>query len=96
MVEGGNVTFRLWAPTAKSVTLALYNASHQKSGEVAMTFDSASGSWSYEGGSELIGQFYRYDMEVYHPLSRKVEHYEVTDPYSLSLAMNSEFSQVVD
>ncbi len=35
-------------------------------------------------------------MEVYHPLSRKVEHYEVTDPYSLSLAMNSEFSQVVD
>lgn len=96
VVEGNRVTFRLWAPTAKSVKLALYNASHQKSGEVAMTFDSASGSWSYEGGSELVGQFYRYDMEVYHPLSRKVEHYEVTDPYSLSLAMNSEFSQVVD
>ncbi|MGL5326885.1 MAG: pullulanase-type alpha-1,6-glucosidase [Aeromonas sp.] len=96
VVEGNRVTFRLWAPTAKSVKLALYNASHQKSGEVAMTFDSASGSWSYQGGSELIGQFYRYDMEVYHPLSRKVEHYEVTDPYSLSLAMNSEFSQVVD
>lgn len=95
-VDGNRVTFRLWAPTAKSVKLALYNASHQKSGEVAMTFDSASGSWSYEGGSELIGKFYRYDMEVYHPLSRKVEHYEVTDPYSLSLAMNSEFSQVVD
>ncbi len=96
VVEGNRVTFRLWAPTAKSVKLALYNASHQKSGEVAMTFDNASGSWSYEGGSELIGQFYRYDMEVYHPLSRKVERYEVTDPYSLSLAMNSEFSQVVD
>ncbi|WP_245194032.1 pullulanase-type alpha-1,6-glucosidase [Aeromonas jandaei] len=96
VVDGNRVTFRLWAPTAKSVKLALYNASHQKSGEVAMTFDSASGSWSYEGGSELIGKFYRYDMEVYHPLSRKVEHYEVTDPYSLSLAMNSEFSQVVD
>ncbi|QWL59186.1 pullulanase-type alpha-1,6-glucosidase [Aeromonas jandaei] len=96
VVEGNRVTFRLWAPTAKSVKLALYNASHQKSGEVAMTFDSASGSWSYEGGSELIGKFYRYGMEVYHPLSRKVEHYEVTDPYSLSLAMNSEFSQVVD
>ncbi|WP_256028895.1 pullulanase-type alpha-1,6-glucosidase [Aeromonas sp. EERV15] len=96
VVEGNRVTFRLWAPTAKSVKLALYNSNHQKSGEVAMTFDSASGSWSYEGGSELIGQFYRYDMEVYHPLSRKVEHYEVTDPYSLSLAMNSEFSQVVN
>ncbi|HEH9431660.1 TPA: pullulanase-type alpha-1,6-glucosidase [Aeromonas sobria] len=96
VVEGNRVTFRLWAPTAKSVKLALYNANHQKSGEVAMTFDSTSGSWSYEGGSELVGQFYRYDIEVYHPLSRKVEQYEVTDPYSLSLAMNSEFSQVVD
>ncbi|EKP0309019.1 pullulanase-type alpha-1,6-glucosidase, partial [Aeromonas veronii] len=96
VVEGSRVTFRLWAPTAKSVKLALYNASHQKSGEVAMTFDSASGSWSYEGGSELIGQFYRYDMEVYHPLTRQIEKYEVTDPYALSLAMNSEFSQVVD
>ncbi|MFQ2125894.1 pullulanase-type alpha-1,6-glucosidase [Aeromonas jandaei] len=96
VVDGNRVTFRLWAPTAKSVKLALYNANHKKRRKVAMTFDSASGSWSYEGGSELIGQFYRYDMEVYHPLSRKVEHYEVTDPYSLSLAMNSEFSQVVD
>ncbi|WP_258223028.1 pullulanase-type alpha-1,6-glucosidase [Aeromonas sp. HMWF016] len=96
VVDGNRVTFRLWAPTAKSVKLALYNANHKKRRKVAMTFDSASGSWSYEGCSELIGQFYRYDMEVYHPLSRKVEHYEVTDPYSLSLAMNSEFSQVVD
>ena len=39
---------------------------------------------------------YRYDIQVYHPLSRKLESYQVTDPYSLSLAMNSEFSQVVD
>lgn len=96
VVDGSKVQFRVWAPTAKSVKLALYDANHQKSGDVAMTFDSASGSWSYEGGSDLIGQYYRYDMEVYHPVSRKVEHYEVTDPYSLSLAMNSEFSQVVD
>ncbi len=56
VVDGNRVTFRLWAPTAKSVKLALYNANHKKRRKVAMTFDSASGSWSYEGGSELIGQ----------------------------------------
>lgn len=35
-------------------------------------------------------------MTVYHPLTRKLESYEVTDPYSLSLSMNSEYSQIVD
>ncbi len=96
IVEGGNVTFRLWAPTAKSVKLALFDEQHKALGERTMTRDDASGSWSVQGGQELVGKFYRYDIEVYHPLSRKLESYQVTDPYSLSLAMNSEFSQVVD
>ncbi len=96
IVEGGNVTFRLWAPTAKSVKLALFDEQHKALGERTMTLDDASGSWSVQGGSELVGKFYRYDIQVYHPLSRKLESYQVTDPYSLSLAMNSEFSQVVD
>lgn len=96
IVEGGNVTFRLWAPTAKSVKLALFDEQHRALGERTMTQDDASGSWSVQGGQELVGKFYRYDIEVYHPLSRKLESYQVTDPYSLSLAMNSEFSQVVD
>lgn len=96
VVEGGNVTFRLWAPTAKSVKLALFDDKHRALGERTMTRDEASGSWSVQGGSELVGKFYRYDIQVYHPVSRKLESYQVTDPYSLSLAMNSEFSQVVD
>ncbi|MDR7019660.1 pullulanase [Aeromonas salmonicida] len=96
IVEGGNVTFRLWAPTAKSVKLALFDEQHKALGERTMTQDDASGSWSVQGGQELVGKFYRYDIQVYHPLSRKLESYQVTDPYSLSLAMDSEFSQVVD
>ncbi len=96
VVEGGNVTFRLWAPTAKSVKLALFDGQHKPLGERTMTLDEASGSWSVQGGSELVGKFYRYDIQVYHPVSRKLESYQVTDPYSLSLAMNSEFSQVVN
>ncbi|CAJ1818136.1 Glycogen debranching enzyme [Aeromonas dhakensis] len=96
VVEGGNVTFRLWAPTARLVKLALFDEQHKSLGERTMTLDEASGSWSVQGGSELVGKFYRYDIQVYHPVSRKLESYQVTDPYSLSLAMNSEFSQVVD
>ena len=49
-----------------------------------------------KSNNDLVGKYYRYDIQVYHPVSRKLESYQVTDPYSLSLAMNSEFSQVVD
>jgi pullulanase len=51
VVEGGNVTFRLWAPTAKSVKLALFDEQHKALGERAMTQDEASGSWSVQGAA---------------------------------------------
>lgn len=89
------VTFRLWAPTAKSVKLALYNADKTFKETKDMAFDSETGSWSYSG-DVAEGTLYRYKVEVYHPMSLKVESYEVTDPYSLSLSMNSEFSQVIN
>lgn len=96
IVSDSGVTFRLWAPTAKSVSLVTYNADKSIIATTPMTLDSESGSWSYTGSSDLKGKFYRYQMEIFHPISRTVQSYEVTDPYSLSLAMNSEYSQVID
>lgn len=96
IVSDAGVTFRLWAPTAKKVSLVTYNADKSVIATEPMTFDSNTGSWSYTGSTDLKGKFYRYQMEVFHPISRAVESYEVTDPYSLSLAMNSEYSQVID
>ena len=90
------VTFRVWAPTAQQVELVLYSADKKVVASHPMTRDSASGAWSWQGGSDLKGAFYRYAMTVYHPQSRKVEQYEVTDPYAHSLSTNSEYSQVVD
>lgn len=96
IVSDSGVNFRLWAPTAQSVKVVIYNADKTAASTHDMTFDSASGSWSYAGAADLKGMYYRYQMTVYHPLTRKLESYEVTDPYSLSLSMNSEYSQVVD
>lgn len=96
VVNGSDVTFRLWAPTAQQVELVLYSADKKVIGSHPMTRDSESGAWSYQGGSDLKGAFYRFALTVYHPQSRKVEQYEVTDPYSHSLSTNSEYSQVVD
>ncbi|HAU8283245.1 TPA: pullulanase-type alpha-1,6-glucosidase [Vibrio vulnificus] len=89
-------TFRLWAPTAQSVKLIPYNAEKQAQTAIAMTFDATSGAWVAANTALKHGDFYRYEVTVYHPATDKVETYQVTDPYSLSLSMNSEYSQVVD
>lgn len=88
--------FRLWAPTAQQVNLVLYDADKKVQATYPMTKDTASGSWSWQGSTHLNGRYYRYALTVYHPLSRHVEQYAVTDPYSLSLSTNSEYSQVID
>ncbi len=95
-VIDGNTTFTLWAPTAQSVSLVLFDDSKTQTSKVAMTFDVDTGAWVSSSASAPHGTFYRYEIEVYHPQSRKIHTYQVTDPYSLSLAMNSELSQVVD
>ncbi|WP_306331584.1 pullulanase-type alpha-1,6-glucosidase [Vibrio injensis] len=96
LTNGNTTTFRLWAPTAQSVKLIPYGADKKAQTPINMEFDAKSGSWSVEETELKHGDFYRYQVTVYHPATDKVESYEVTDPYSLSLAMNSEYSQVVD
>lgn len=91
-----STSFRLWAPTAQSVSLVPFDSDKNALSAQAMSFDEASGSW-YLNNTELgHGDYYRYQVTVYHPATDEVETYQVTDPYSLSLSMNSEYSQVVD
>ncbi|MCS4306488.1 pullulanase [Rheinheimera pacifica] len=94
--EGGNITARVWAPTARSVNLKVYNASKTLTATHAMTADSETGIWSYAGSNALDRQFYRYEVTVYHPQTRKVETTEATDPYSLSVSTNGRYSQFVN
>ncbi|WP_072161869.1 pullulanase-type alpha-1,6-glucosidase [Photorhabdus heterorhabditis] len=96
LINDAGVTFRLWAPTAQHVGLVIYDANKQVIANHTMNRDPASGSWSWQGDKDLIGAYYRYALTVYHPRSRNVEHYVVTDPYSHSLSTNSEYSQVVN
>ncbi|WP_084722430.1 pullulanase-type alpha-1,6-glucosidase [Photobacterium aquae] len=96
ILSGEQVNFALWAPTAQAVELVKYDASKQETARYPMVADQVSGAWSLSSSDFAFGDYYRYRVTVYHPVSQKIETYEVTDPYSLSLSMNSEFSQVVD
>ncbi|MGZ3183475.1 MAG: pullulanase-type alpha-1,6-glucosidase [Telluria sp.] len=96
----GVPTFRLWAPTAKSVALNIYpDANAAATTTVAMSKDAASGVWSYTAPDAgwTNKAYYTYTVNV---LSRwadnKVVSNTVTDPYSVSLNANSARSFVAD
>jgi pullulanase-type alpha-1,6-glucosidase len=97
-VSGGATTLRLWAPTAQSVSLLLFDDSDPVTPgvSVAMTEDPATGVWSVSGGPEWIGKYYLFEVTVWAPTTGQIETNIVTDPYSLSLSANSARSQVVD
>jgi pullulanase len=92
------VSFKLWAPTAQQVQLLLFNddLSPLQTSTLTMVEDTTSGIWSVTGDSSLNGAYYQYQVSVYHPESKKIETLITTDPYSLSLSVNSKYSQAVD
>jgi pullulanase len=96
----GVPTFRVWAPTARSVSLNIYaDANAAGAASVAMARDGASGIWSYTAPDAgwTNHAYYTYTVNV---LSRwaanGVVSNEVTDPYSLSLNANGQRSFVAN
>lgn len=95
--ESSMPTLRVWAPTAQSVTLNLFDTADSTSAKkLPMQWDSATGVWSVSGDESWNGKFYLYEVKVYAPSTGKVETNLVTDPYSFSLSMNSKRSQIVN
>ena len=95
--SGNGWEIALWAPTARSVALHLFETA--RGGEarrVPMTFDEHSGVWSATGPAGWDRNYYLYEVEVYVPATGRVERNMVTDPYSLNLSANGERSQIVD
>jgi pullulanase-type alpha-1,6-glucosidase len=94
--EGGVPTLRLWAPTAQSVTLFLYDSEKASyANKIPLQWDASSGVWSVTGEAVWKGKYYLYEVKVFAPSTGKIETNLVTDPYSVSLSMNSKRSQIV-
>jgi pullulanase-type alpha-1,6-glucosidase len=92
---GGAPTFLLWAPTARSVRLGVFDAAKAPVADVAM-IPEPQGVWSYAGPAAWNGHYYRYALDVFHPATQRIEHVVVTDPYAVNLSTNGLFAQVVD
>ena len=94
--ERGRTTFRLWAPTARNVSLYAYlGATAQAKLALPMQRDAATGIWSLTLPGDWNGLYYSYGVQVFVRGTGIVRNI-VTDPYSLSLSANSVRSQVTD
>jgi pullulanase len=107
--DRGRAAFKLWAPTARKVTLCTYGAQGVAYSEDAMTFDATTGVWTFGRRSERRhghdddddddgkprGRYYKYAVEVFVRGVGVVRNL-VTDPYSISLNANSQRSYIGD
>ena len=92
----GIPTVSVWAPTAKNVTLHLFDGSDPAEVSTTVPMTSVAGTWSATGDATWDGKYYLFEVEVFVPSTGQVENNMVTDPYSVSLSMNSQRSQIVD
>ncbi|QQX78937.1 pullulanase-type alpha-1,6-glucosidase [Shewanella sp. KX20019] len=90
------ITAAVWAPTAQALKLNIYNADKSLNRSEAMNVDTMTGIWSYTGDMSLDRLFYRFEITVYHPLTKQIETIEATDPYSVNVSTNGRYSQFVN
>ncbi|MBZ0268538.1 pullulanase-type alpha-1,6-glucosidase, partial [bacterium] len=93
---GGAPTLRVWAPTARSVRLLLYDGPGTPQPDEVVTMDRIGGVWTAEGTADWKNRAYLYEVVVWAPSTGKVETNLVADPYSRSLSSNSARSRIVD
>jgi len=93
-VVPGGTHFRLWAPTARQVSLCVFASGDGPSRQlIRMQQDADSGMWSAASPADLSGKYYTYLVDVFTPESGVVRN-RVTDPYTISLTTNSTRSYV--
>lgn len=94
----GAPTFRLWAPTARAVTLLTWPAGADLAAAPARvtTARAPDGTWSTAGDATWAGARYQYEVEVFVPSTGRVETNVVTDPYAVALTINSTHAVAVD
>ena len=91
-----DITTTLWAPTAKTVKLKVFNAAKTLQSTHTMQRDSATGLWAFTLPIANDRLFYRYELNVYHQQNARFETLWSTDPYSVSLSTNGLYSQFVN
>lgn len=108
---GANSTkFRVWAPTAESLSLNLYRTGSESKDDRIKTYEmkkDIGGTWLLELSSNLEGYYYTYTVKYeecfqkYYAKKLNIETddpngYEAADPYARSAGVNGYKSMIID
>ena len=94
--SSGAADFRLWAPTARRVHLCMYRDGKSPAQAARrMTFDGRTGAWLAHVPGNQRGRYYTYLVDVFVPGVGLVRN-RVTDPYAISLSLDSGRSFIAD
>ena len=94
--HAGAPFFHVWAPTAQSVQLHVFNNSGVQDADLVIGMVEQDGVWTAPGHADWKGRFYLYEVTVYFSATGGIESTMVTDPYSRSLSANGTMSQIID
>ncbi len=91
------IIVRLWAPTASAISLNLYSNAADETPNAKMAMQKNQlGVWELTLNPREEGKFYLFQIDVFQPQTDQMERYLVTDPYSISLSLNSTKSQIIN
>lgn len=88
--------FHFWSPTAKSVTLCIYNKGSKEEkdselvSETKMKFNNKNGHWYTSLEGDYDGYYYTYKVEVENTTN------EIVDPYAKACGVNGDRGMIVD
>ena len=94
--DGNAILLRVWAPTAQSLSVQLFNQAADAIPAQTSTMQENNGVWSACVEDTWTNKYYLYDLHVYVPSQRAIVENIVTDPYSVDLALNGVKTRITD
>ncbi|MCW2139236.1 pullulanase-type alpha-1,6-glucosidase [Actinoplanes cyaneus] len=86
----------VWAPTARSVDLEVYDAVGANPVVTPMTRNDRTGVWSLPVPRATYGKYYKFRVTAWQPAVDRIVTASVTDPYSVALSTDSRLSRFAD
>jgi len=94
--DDATVKLKLWAPTAQSVSLQLFDHENDTAPKTAVPMHEHNGVWVARGTPDWKGKYYLYSVNVYVPVDKAVDTNVTSDPYSIDIALNGTKSRITD
>lgn len=90
------VKVKVWAPTAQSVSLLLFEHDTDTTPEKVIAMHEHHGVWVARGDYDWKGEYYQFQVKVYVPVDQAIDTNVTTDPYSVDLGLNGVKSRITD